>query len=40
MEASTVPLTEQQTRLAVTIDTHVRQIMAHGGGDEALLVSM
>jgi len=28
-------LTEQQTRLALTIDTHVRQVLAHGGGDEA-----
>ncbi len=35
-----MPLTAQQTRLAVTIDTHVRQITAHGGGDEVLLVSM
>ena len=33
-------LSEQQTRLAVTIDTHVRQVIAHGGGDEALLMSM
>jgi hypothetical protein len=35
-----MPLTAQQTRLAETIDTHVRQVFAHGGGDEALLLSM
>jgi hypothetical protein len=35
-----MPLSEQQTRLAVTIDTHVRQVLAHGGGDEELLMSM
>ena len=35
-----MPLTAQQTRLAVTIDTHVKQVLAHGGGDEALLLSM
>ena len=35
-----MPLTAQQTRLAETIDTHVRQVLAHGGGDEALLLSM
>jgi hypothetical protein len=33
-------LTEQQTRLAATIDRHVNQVIAGGGGDEALLVSM
>ena len=33
-------LTAHQTRLAETIDTHVRQVLAHGGGDEALLLSM
>ena len=33
-------LTALQTRLAETIDTHVRQVFAHGGGDEALLLSM
>ena len=35
-----MPLTVQQTQLAETIDTHVRQVLAHGGGDEALLLSM
>lgn len=35
-----MPLTEQQTRLAVTIDRHVHAIIASGGGDEELLVSM
>ena len=35
-----MPLTVQQTQLAETIDTHVRQVLAHGGGDEALLMSM
>ena len=35
-----MPLTVQQTRLAEAIDTHVRQVLAHGGGDEALLLSM
>jgi hypothetical protein len=35
-----MPLTEQHTRLAQIIDTHVREILAHGGGDEALLMSM
>ena len=35
-----MPLTAQQTQLAETIDTHVTQVLAHGGGDEALLVSM
>ncbi len=34
-----MPLTVQQTQLAETIDTHVRQVLAHGG-DEALLLSM
>jgi hypothetical protein len=33
-------LSAQQTRLAVTIDTHVREVLAQGGGDEALLMSM
>jgi hypothetical protein len=33
-------LTAHQTRLAETIDMHVRQVLAHGGGDEALLLSM
>jgi hypothetical protein len=35
-----MPLTVQQTQLAATIDTHVRQVLAHGGGDEALLLSL
>jgi hypothetical protein len=35
-----MPLTEEQTRLAVIIDTHVREVLAHGGGDAALLMSM
>ena len=29
-----MPLTEEKIRLAVTIDTHVREVLAHGG-DEA-----
>jgi hypothetical protein len=33
-------LTALQTRLAETIDTHVRQVLAQGGGDEALLLLM
>jgi hypothetical protein len=35
-----MPLTVQQTQLAATIDTHVRQVLASGGGDVALLVSL
>ena len=35
-----MPLTAQQTQLAETIDTHVKQVLAHGGGDEALLLSL
>ena len=35
-----MPLTPEQTRLAVMIDTHVTQVLADGGGDEALLVSL
>ena len=35
-----MPLPAHQTRLAETIDTHVTQVLAHGGGDEALLRSM
>jgi hypothetical protein len=35
-----MPLTAQQTRLACTIDTHVKHVLAHGGGDEELLVSL
>ena len=32
--------TAEQARLAVLIDTHVTQVLANGGGDEALLVSL
>ena len=35
-----MPLTEQQTWLAVAIDTHVKHVLATGGGDEALLTSL
>ena len=35
-----MPLTEQKTRLAVTIDTHVKHILANGGGDEDVLRSL
>ena len=35
-----MPLTEQHIRLAVTIDRHVNQVVAYGGGDEELLRSM
>jgi tRNA G37 N-methylase TrmD len=35
-----MPLTEQQTRLAGVIDRHVRHVLAQGGGDEALLMSL
>ena len=35
-----MPLTEQHIRLAVTIDRHVNQVLASGGGDEELLLSM
>lgn len=35
-----MPLTAQQTRLAVTIDTHVKHVLAHGGGDKELLMSL
>jgi hypothetical protein len=35
-----MPLTDQQTRLAATIDRHVKRILAQGGGDEALLMSL
>jgi len=34
-----MPLSAQHIRLAVTIDTHVREVLAQGG-DEALLRSM
>jgi hypothetical protein len=34
-----MPFTAQQTRLAMTINTHVTQVLAEGGGDEALLLS-
>jgi hypothetical protein len=33
-------LTEPQTRLAAVIDTHVTHVIALGGGDEKLLVSL
>ena len=33
-------LIEQQTRLVHTRDTHVRQVLAHGGGNENLLISL
>ena len=35
-----MPLTAQQTRLALTLDRHVKQVLAHGGGEEALLLSL
>jgi hypothetical protein len=35
-----MPLTEQQTRLAATIDQHVKYILAQGGGDVELLMSL
>ena len=35
-----MPLRAQQTQLTETIDTHVREVLAHGGGDEALLLSL
>ena len=35
-----MPVTAQQTQLARRIDTHVRHVLAQGGGDEALLRSM
>ena len=35
-----MPLTDRQIRLAVAIDRHVNYILAKGGGDEELLVSM
>jgi hypothetical protein len=35
-----MPLTAEQIRLAVLIDTHVREVLAPGGGDAALLMSM
>ena len=35
-----MPLTENQIRLAVAIDDHVKAILAKGGGDEELLASM
>jgi hypothetical protein len=33
-------LTEQHTRLALLIDTHVREMLAHDGSDEALRMAM
>jgi hypothetical protein len=35
-----MPLTEQQTRLAGSIDRHVTHVLAQGGGEEALLRSL
>ena len=35
-----MPVTAQQTQLARRIDTHVRHVLAQGGGDEALLLSL
>ena len=35
-----MPVTAQQTHLARRIDTHVRHVLTHGGGDETLLMSM
>jgi hypothetical protein len=35
-----MPLTEQQTQLARTIDTHTTHVLAHGGGDEELPMSL
>ena len=35
-----MPFTAQQTRLAMMINTHVTQVLAEGGGDEALLLSL
>ena len=34
------PIPEQQLSLARTIDQHVKQVIADGGDDERLLVSM
>ena len=35
-----MPCTAQQTRLAVMMDTSVKQVLADGGGNEALLLSL
>ena len=35
-----MPLTAHQTQLVVTIDIHVREALAQGGGDEDLLRSL
>jgi hypothetical protein len=35
-----MPLTEQQTEMGCIIDTHITHVLAHGGGDEELLVSL
>jgi len=35
-----MPFTTEQTQLAVMIDTHVTHMLANGGGDEALLLSL
>src|SRR5215510_11194254 len=37
---TSMPLTEQHTRLALLIDTHVRESLAHGGSDEAIRMAM
>jgi hypothetical protein len=33
-------VTEEQTRLVCTIHRHVKHVLAHGGGNEELLVSL
>ena len=35
-----MPLSAHQIWLAETMDTHVRQVLTHGGGEEALLLSL
>ena len=35
-----MPLAKQQMQLADTIDRHVTHVLAQGGGDEALLMSL
>jgi len=35
-----MPLTEQHIRLAVTIYRYVNQVVAHGGGNEELLIAL
>src|SRR6267378_1076458 len=39
-ERAPMPGTAQQTQLARRIDTHVRQVLAQGGGDEDFLMSL